>query len=515
MGGLVKWAVPSQNLSDDLSDEISEKPEGIHTVKVHEYVKGKMDLTPIKNKFPIQDKKYKEIRDSRLSYALIKSLQGGRMEPKEGLIEKHNKFMPSSCKVKLKIKTETFDDNIKEEPLESDLPQYNFVQKMEVKNEFDDLNDELTNNQDFSEDHIYRPEHICQKCGKKFTLKKYLERHDRLVHKTNLRHMCNVCGKKFALTKNLDIHMYVHEKNQTKEGGMESNLVMKRRDLIYRCSIRSCLTRATKGVYRFPENPNRLKVWTEACGLKSANIKKETRICWKHFNKSDFINDISEKDAHEFGIGELVKWAVPSQNLCNDLNEKKYGVREKHCCLNSCPTKSKKGFYIIPENPSRRKAWIEACNWPSDISKNSRICWKHFKKSDFVNEMDENDAYELGMGALVRTAVPSQNLSDDLGDLDQEKLYQTTRDEFRNIKKSSFSSISKVNSDFSQDNSEKTSDIVIKQELDMTAEYSDEDQTKEDWIEANLADENYLAICETELKYEETESTIERVITIE
>ena len=85
----------------------------------------------------------------------------------------------------------------------------------------------------------------------------------------------------------------------------------------------------------------------------------------------------------------------------------------------------------------------------------------------------------------------------------------------RNIKKSSFPSISTMNSDFSNENSENTSHIVIKQELDMTAEYSDEDQTKEDWIEANLADENYLALCETELKYEETESTIERVISIE
>ena len=130
MGGLVKWAVPSLNLSDALSEKISEKPEGIHAVKVHEYVKGEVDLTPIKNQFPIQGKKYKEFRDSRVSYALIKSLQGGRFESKEGLIEKHNKFMPSSCKVKLEIKTETFDDNIKEEPLESDLPLYNFVQKM-------------------------------------------------------------------------------------------------------------------------------------------------------------------------------------------------------------------------------------------------------------------------------------------------------------------------------------------------------------------------------------------------
>ena len=41
-------------------------------------------------------------------------------------------------------------DGSMEEPLESELPQDNFVGQIEVKSELNDVNDELTNNQDFS-----------------------------------------------------------------------------------------------------------------------------------------------------------------------------------------------------------------------------------------------------------------------------------------------------------------------------------------------------------------------------
>ena len=71
-------------------------------------------------------------------------------------------------------------------------------------------------------------------------------------------------------------------------------------------------------------------------------------------------------------------------------------IRKDKCCIRSCSIKTKKGLYRLPENPNRRKAWIEACNWPSDVVKSARICWKHFRKSDFLNDMDEKDAHELG-----------------------------------------------------------------------------------------------------------------------
>ena len=72
------------------------------------------------------------------------------------------------------------------------------------------------------------------------------------------------------------------------------------------------------------------------------------------------------------------------------------GKETAKCYIKSCSIKAKKGLYRLPENPYRRKAWIEACNWPSDVVKSTRICWKHFKKSDFLNDMDEKDAHELG-----------------------------------------------------------------------------------------------------------------------
>ena len=70
---------------------------------------------------------------------------------------------------------------------------------------------------------------------------------------------------------------------------------------------------------------------------------------------------------------------------------------------------------------------------------------------------------------------------------------------------------------FGKDTSEMYDTLVPvqKYELDKPTKSVHEGQSKEDWIKANLADENYLALCETELKYEETESTIERVILIE
>jgi len=66
----------------------------------------------------------------------------------DGSIERVDKVEPSSSKV---MKTELFDDyHTEEEPLESELPQDNFVGQIEVKSELNDENGELTNNQDFS-----------------------------------------------------------------------------------------------------------------------------------------------------------------------------------------------------------------------------------------------------------------------------------------------------------------------------------------------------------------------------
>ena len=66
----------------------------------------------------------------------------------DGSIEKDDKVEPSSFKI---LKTELFNDyHTKEELLESELPQDSFVGQIEVKSELNDVNDELTNNQNIS-----------------------------------------------------------------------------------------------------------------------------------------------------------------------------------------------------------------------------------------------------------------------------------------------------------------------------------------------------------------------------
>ena len=74
-----------------------------------------------------------------------------------------------------------------------------------------------------------------------------------------------------------------------------------------------------------------------------------------------------------------------------------------HCPVQYCITKSenRKGFYYVPEHPILRKDWLNACGIDSSsTTKEIRICWRHFHKNDFQNE--------LGFGRLKKNVFPSQ-----------------------------------------------------------------------------------------------------------
>ena len=88
------------------------------------------------------------------------------------------------------------------------------------------------------------------------------------------------------------------------------------------------------------------------------------------------------------------------------------------CSVRFCPTRAKRGFYRIPEHPTRRHAWIIACKFPMDVKKSASVCWTHFQKSDFKTEMDPQHVNELGMGLLELYAVPSLNLPEDAMEVD-------------------------------------------------------------------------------------------------
>ena len=95
---------------------------------------------------------------------------------------------------------------------------------------------------------------------------------------------------------------------------------------------------------------------------------------------------------------------------------RKQVVKIWKCPVKSCLTRAKKGFYRIPEHPLRRSEWIKVLKLPIDVKKCTSVCWKHFKKEDFEDEMDPQFVNELGMGRLKQMVVPSLLLSRNPGD---------------------------------------------------------------------------------------------------
>ena len=84
------------------------------------------------------------------------------------------------------------------------------------------------------------------------------------------------------------------------------------------------------------------------------------------------------------------------------------------CRVPQCHTfNAQKGFYQIPEHPTRRQAWLDACKLPKDTPKAIKICWKHFLLTDFRNEVTEENIKECKFGPLKKNVVPSQNLPED------------------------------------------------------------------------------------------------------
>ena len=111
--------------------------------------------------------------------------------------------------------------------------------------------------------------------------------------------------------------------------------------------------------------------------------------------------------------------------------------RFRQCPVKSCTTIAARGFYRVPEHPLRRQDWLKACNLPSDIAISATICWKHFKKEDFKNEMDPKHVNMTGMGNLKQYVIPSQNLPsknlNQLKDFDMQEVKEEIIGDFVNI----------------------------------------------------------------------------------
>ena len=75
-----------------------------------------------------------------------------------------------------------------------------------------------------------------------------------------------------------------------------------------KCYVSSCTTYTVKGLYIIPEHPVKRQPWIDACQFP-ANIPNSAKVCWKHFQKSDFKGEIDESECH---FPRIHTGAVPS-----------------------------------------------------------------------------------------------------------------------------------------------------------------------------------------------------------
>jgi hypothetical protein len=84
-----------------------------------------------------------------------------------------------------------------------------------------------------------------------------------------------------------------------------------------KCYVSSCTTYTVKGLYIIPEHPVKRQPWIDACQFP-ANIPNSAKVCWKHFQKSDFKGDIDESECH---FPRIHTGTVPSLLLPGSENE--------------------------------------------------------------------------------------------------------------------------------------------------------------------------------------------------
>ena len=228
--------------------------------------------------------------------------------------------------------------------------------------------------------HKESKEYKCPICDKEFPKKIALRIHLTSIHKKEKPHKCTKCDAKFSFKSNMKKHMKIHEN-------------------IHKCS--SC-----DFCY---SNPKELKIHNKQV---HRNIQQKTK------DSEDLDMDVSEDKK------EVVRRKI--RNKKDNIQKIKRARQQNSslvCSVSFCQTSfmvrskadfHKHGFYKIPEDPVRRKKWIEACKFQPNVCEDIMICWKHFLTSDFVTEMDPkfiDMVLELGRKLpLKELAVPTQLL---------------------------------------------------------------------------------------------------------
>ena len=232
----------------------------------------------------------------------------------------------------------------------------------------------------------------CTFCKTKIPSRKSLLKHIDEVHDGKKPNLCDFCSSGFIFKCNLEKHCFK---------------VHRRKDNVPHCEV--CIKNFSSNVLL----KKHIKIIHEAKNLKLPHV---CSYCEKSFSE--------EKNLKRHIVQNHVNHQCPhcdkpflSQTSLNEHIVKIHSgkkvlthCKRTRCGLKYCSYSGRRGFYKIPEHPIRRKSWIEACKFPTDVKKSTQVCWKHFNKEDFQNEMVPEYVDKLGMGLLKKLVVPSQNL---------------------------------------------------------------------------------------------------------
>ncbi|XP_058453380.1 uncharacterized protein LOC131431584 [Malaya genurostris] len=166
------------------------------------------------------------------------------------------------------------------------------------------------------------------------------------------------------------------------------------------CCVFRCGTKNSKKLRKFPSRKAILNRWLQTLEI-GEHVTTKHKICLRHFTVNDYVK-VTRRYLKPSAIPskhmkKLVKYPkrfqrakVPPSHLWDHNYCVYYRTRlttNRVCYVMGCSSRACKGISLhkFPiKNNSLFKSWTKALQCSVMPTKNSRVCSKHFRKSDFV-----------------------------------------------------------------------------------------------------------------------------------
>jgi hypothetical protein len=199
-----------------------------------------------------------------------------------------------------------------------------------------------------------------------------------------------------------------------------------------KCSVPLCTTKGIDGFHKFPVYPEIKAKWQNICQL--SKVRAKDCVCQRHFDKSDYttppgrFNDLKRPLNPRLKTGACPSLHVPKHEETNYLpdsnsskapptfvtkDEKKNVIAQDtiHCSMPQCKTKGPRvEFHTFPtKNSDHMAKWQKICHL-SKVYSSSRLCRRHFDKSDYFIAPGTLNDLKLKTGAFPVLHVPKKHI---------------------------------------------------------------------------------------------------------